>query len=180
MITIIEGLDNVGKGTQIRNILGILAPTKPTHIIHYSAIPGMNGEDAYEYSVGLYHNMFRLLSRNYEKSHFILDRSHLGESVYAPKYRGYNGDYVFDIESQYTIEEFWKEIKLITFVDKAENLIARDDGLSHSININDKNDEIKAFKRAHEMSLIEDKILIDIDGLNIEQVFEKIKEFLGE
>ena len=30
----------------------------------------------------------------------IFNRSHLGETVYSPLYRGYSGDYVFDIEKK--------------------------------------------------------------------------------
>ncbi len=37
--------------------------------------------------------------------HIISDRAHLGEYVYAEKYRGYDGAYIFDLEKEYSI---WK------------------------------------------------------------------------
>ena len=35
----------------------------------------------------------------------IFDRWHLGEAVYAPLYRGYPGDYVFDLEARYQVAD---------------------------------------------------------------------------
>ena len=44
--------------------------------------------------------MFRLLS-GAPNANIICNRAHLGECVYAPIYRGYWGEYVFDIENKF-------------------------------------------------------------------------------
>ena len=51
----------------------------------------------------MYDDMFKLMINSKDKDiNLIFNRSHLGETVYSPLYRGYSGDYIFDIEKKYT------------------------------------------------------------------------------
>ncbi len=180
MIFLIEGLDRCGKNSQIKLIQPLFID-KPLHVLHYSNYKGFDTpEQSENYSYNVYKNMFRLLYDNYEQNHFILNRSHIGESVYAPLYRNYNGDYVFNIELYHkrNHKQFWNQIKLITFIDEVENLIKRDDGLSHSIDPTLKQNEIDAFINSTEKSNILHKKIININGKSIEEVFEEVKDFL--
>jgi len=117
----------------------------------------------------------------YER-YFIYDRSHLGESVYSPIYRNYSGDYVFDIEKE--SKDFGcktiNSCALIVFVDEPENLIKRDDGLSFSVDLDKKQDEINRFIEAFNKSNIKKKILINIKDRSIEEVHEIIVKFLED
>lgn len=179
-IIICEGLDRCGKDTQIKLIQQLFID-KPLHILHYSNYKGFETAiQTEEYSYKVYKSMFELLSNNYKQLHFILNRSHIGEYVYAPMYRSYSGSYVFNLElyQKRIHKEFWESIYLITFIDEVDNLIKRDDGLSHSIETDKKQEEINRFIEATNKSNINHKKIININGKNIEKVFEEVKEFL--
>lgn len=178
MVLIFEGPDNVGKGTQITKIQPLLID-KPIHVLHYSAIKGFEtNEEVKAYSDSLYRSMFSLLENNYKHNHFILDRSHIGEVVYSPMYRNYDGSYVYNLEQWHTGTDFWKEVFLITFIDNAENLIKRDDGLSFTIELDKKRKEIDAFVDATMRSNIINKKIINIAGKDVDMVHEEVKHFI--
>lgn len=180
MTIICEGLDRCGKSTQIQKLLPFLND-RSVHQLHYSAIKGFETkEETSTYSCEMYSDMFKLLYVFCEDMHFILDRSHIGEMVYAPMYRGYDGDYVLNIENYWrTFKDFWNQVYLITFIDKPESVIKRDDGLSFSIDVEKKKQEINSFVEATNKSLILHKLIIDIDGKSIDEVTEEIRRFLN-
>jgi len=178
MVYIFEGLDRTGKGTQIQNLKRYLEMNKEQscHVLHYSNIKGNNVE---ERSKQYYQEMFDLIKfATYNNINLIFDRAHGGETVYSPIYRNYSGDYVYEIEKKFG-SRVLQNIKLFVFIDEPENLINREDGESFTIELEKKQDEIKRFVEFFEKSKIKDKALIDIQDMNIEQVFNKIKEFLG-
>ncbi len=180
MIVILEGLDRCGKSTQIRKMQPLLID-KPLQVMHYMAIKGFDdNSDVKEYSEKMYKQMFHILLTNYPDNNFILDRAHIGEVVYSPIYRDYSGDYVYEIEEDFKshFAKFWNQIYLITFVDKADNLISRDDGLSFTTKIDKKNVEINSFISATDKSLITNKLILNIDGKDEEVVYEEIKKFI--
>lgn len=179
MTIILEGLDNVGKSTQIRKIQPLLLD-KPIHIMHYMNIKGFDDmNDVRDYSEHMYRNMFHIASVFYFRDHFVMDRAHIGEVVYSPMYRGYDGSYVYDIEREFiNFSKFWDEVYLITFIDKPENLIKRDDGLSFTTQLEKKQTEIDAFIEATNRSGIKNKLILDINGKNEDEVFDIIKDFI--
>ena len=181
MIIILEAPDNCGKSTQVQKLIHLFHD-KSIHQLHYSSVKGFETkEETKTYSCKMYSDMFKLLFSNYKDMHFTLDRSHIGEMVYGPMYRNYDGNYVLNIENYWRdFEDFWNEIYLITFIDTPLRLVSRDDGLSFSIDLEKKTKEVKLFKDAHNKSLITHKLLIDIENLDENQVFEKIKEFINE
>lgn len=191
MVIILEGPDNVGKSTQIDMLRKAFHDFEiSTQVIHCSNFKfRTNIDDKYpietkakvleemskRYYTKIMHimNVYNTKDDNYE-SVLILDRSHLGETVYSPIYRNYSGDYVYELEN---IVEHPKKVFVITLVDKAENLISREDGHSFSTNIDQKNKEIEYFKEANSRTKF-NSLLIDIDGLSPDRVFEKISNFV--
>jgi len=178
MIIIFESPDNLGKDTQIKLLQKFLID-KPTHIFHYSNISGISNKDCKKYSKKLYTDTFKIIKKLYKNRHLIFNRFLIGEYVYSPIYRNYNGDYIFNIEKKYCNEKFWDDIYLISFTDSIENIINREDGKSFSIDPLIKQQEISLFKEAIEKSIIKNKIIIDINGKSIEQVHQEIYKFLG-
>ena len=176
MIIIFEGLDRVGKSTQIKLLQKRLID-KPTHVIHYSAISGITPEQSQNYSEKLYRDMFDMMhDAHYRGRNLIFDRSHLGEFVYAPIYRNYSGNYVFEIENEYALNPFFNDIFLIVLIDEPESAISREDGNSFSTDITIKQLEISKFKLAYEYSSIKNKCLININGKTIDDVHKLVIE----
>lgn len=181
MNVIFEGLDACGKTTQIKLLETEFAKRgKVSHVLHYSNINLDSNEKIRIASQLRYREMFNILNLSSDLNNFILDRAHLGEAVYAPIYREYNGDFVFDYEQQFLVKEH-QLTKLIVFLDDAEKIIERDkqrgDGLSFSLDYDKKVQEIKAFERAFELSSL-DKICIYLQGRTPEQIFEQVKAFV--
>lgn len=98
---IIEGLDRLGKSTLAEGIedkLGCFIKLhfgKPPVLDYYARSVG-HAKAKEVYQRDSFEHMFALLDSD---SRIILDRAHLGEAVYAKRYRGYDGSYVFDLES---------------------------------------------------------------------------------
>lgn len=98
---ILEGLDRLGKSTlasEIEARLGCFTKLhfgKPPTLKYYEmAVGPTSAMEAYQRDS--FEQMFTLLDSD---ARLLLDRAHLGESVYAKRYRGYDGDYVFELES---------------------------------------------------------------------------------
>lgn len=176
MNIIIEGCDAMGKGTQIANIEKEWEKrNKAVHIVHYSNIKLDSNEEIKIASMKRYREMFRLMSVVPNENVLIFDRAHLGETVYSPMYRNYNGDFVFDFEKDY-VNHNNPVTKLIVFTDTPEAVIERDkkrgDGLSFSLDVDKKRQEIEAFERAYNMSCL-DKKLIHLNGRTPEEIWEQ-------
>jgi len=182
MIIIVEGIDNCGKSTQIEKIKNYLAKNKiSSHVLHYSNYTELTKEENEEMSKRTYGDMFEALTKfNNPGMAFIFDRFHLGEFVYSPRYRGYDGSYVFKDEQKFQLSFLGETAGLILFTDTAENVIARDDGLSFTTNIKNKKEEINDFDIAYEKSCFEDKKRIALEGRNADKVFnESVKPFIN-
>ena len=93
-------------------------------------------------------------------------------------YRYYDPNYIFEIEKKYIKKDFWNKIYLIIFVDDVENLIKREDGLSFSIDPIKKQEEIDRFNEIYDKTNINHKILININGKNIEEIKQIIYGFI--
>lgn len=133
----------------------------------------------------LYNDMFEMCfaytSSSLDDRVLILNRSHIGENVYAPMYRHTSGEWIFNIEKMWKrlYQESWKTLNLITFIDKPENLIDREDGLSFSTDIEKKKEEIQRFISTTNQSNIENKYLIDICDKDIKQTYTLVKKHLN-
>ena len=187
MVTIICGTDALGKDTQIQKIKdeserrGISA-----HILHYSNIKvfGNDNKKIREASYKQFRDMFKLINfaASEDSMNLILNRAHLGECVYRPLYRNYNGDFVFEEEKTFIWQDNLKRIKLILFTDDVEAIIKRDkernDGQSFSLDPEMKKKELELFDKAFEKSILNKK-RIELKGRNAEQIWnEEVKTFI--
>lgn len=189
MTIIAEGVDALGKSTQIQKIKEEFERCgKSVHILHYSNIKafGNDNKKIKEASYKQYRDMLKLA--NYAASEdsmaLILDRSHIGEAVYSPLYRDYNGDFVFEEEKTFIWQDNLKRIKLILFTDEVEAIIKRDkernDGLSFSLDPEMKKKELELFDKAFEKSILNKK-RIELKGRDAEQIWnEEVKTFIFE
>jgi len=187
MVTIICGTDALGKDTQIQKIKdeserqGISA-----HILHYSNIKafGKDNQKIREASYKQFRDMFKLINfaASEDSMNLILNRAHLGECVYSPLYRDYNGEFVFEEEKTFIWQDNLKRIKLILFTDDVEAIIKRDkernDGKSFSLDPEIKKKELDLFDKAFEKSILNKK-RIELKGRDAEQIWnEEVKPFI--
>jgi len=181
---IIEGTDNVGKDTQ-QNLIIEKMNEYVFHKLHYSSLPFKDDKEKHAtYSKELYESMFLLMMKSklaHQKGdtdiNLIFNRSHLGETVYSPLYRGYSGDYVFDIEKKYT-KALRENLYLITLTNNPHTILKRDDGKSFYGNEEEVKAEVDGFMRAHKLSTIKNKLHIDVGTMSAIEVCNIIIDFL--
>jgi thymidylate kinase len=181
---IIEGTDNVGKDTQQDLIIKNMSD-HVFHKLHYSSLPFKDDKEKHaNYSKELYETMFQLMMKSKIASkkgdlniNLIFNRSHLGETVYSPLYRGYSGDYVFDIEKKFT-KILREDLYLITLTNTPHNILKRDDGKSFYGNEEEVKAEVDGFQRAHRLSTIKNKLHVDVGNMSAIEVSNIIVDFL--
>jgi thymidylate kinase len=174
---IIEGMDRCGKDTQIA-LIQKKFKDETFHVFHYAKVPFKTKGDHLSYNQRLYRDMFTMMFENQGSDrNFIFNRSHLGESVYSPKYRDYDGDYVFDIEKSFA-ETLKDQLILIVLVNVPDILMSRDDGNSLSNKREDISYERSAFIRGYGLSSIRNKKLIECGERNIDTIHQEIIEFI--
>ena len=164
----IEGLDRLGKSTLIegiRNALGyyeVIHFSKPQKLQAYSGgfpVQGVppSSLQVYHYQQESFRNSM-ILARS--GARIIFDRWHLGEAVYSPMYRFYNGDYVFDFERNHNLDI--ADIRLILLTeDFGVSRHFVDDGQSLGT-VNDREEEQNRFIGAFNRSVIRDKRIISV------------------
>jgi len=175
---IIEGTDNVGKDTQ-QNLIIEKMNDYVFHKFHYSSLPFKDDKEMHAtYSKKMYDDMFKVMMNCKDKDiNFIFNRSHLGETVYSPLYRGYSGDYVLDIEKKYT-KALREDLYLITLTNTPHNILKRDDGKSFYNNEEEVKAEVDGFRRSHRLSSIKNKLHIDVGNMSAIEVSNIIISFL--
>lgn len=94
---IIEGIDRLGKNCLIDNLqhrLGFF------QVVNFGKPVPL---DCYDGSLKIYQerSFFNAMLLLQSRARLLFNRSWLGEAVYADMYRGYSGDYVFDLEKQF-------------------------------------------------------------------------------
>lgn len=182
---LIEGIDRLGKSTLVNGILNaegynlVIHYDKPMDLEYYHSEhqdgysyynPNTTAnERKYSFMKDLNRTMFRMIQN--ADIPIIFDRAHLGESVYAPLYRDYDGDYVFQLEKEYNTDS----ARLILLISSNLDMIT-DDGLS--FNPENKLLEQQRFLRAFSLSQIKDKIIIDVH--NGKGGFKSHKQILSE
>jgi hypothetical protein len=110
------------------------------------------------YQEELNDNMFRLIAT--EKLPLIFDRTHLGEMVYAPLYRGYDGNYIYDIERRHLSNmSNESDVRLILLTTSNFDMLV-DDGLG--FDFSKKEEEQARFINAFNKSQIKNKVIVDV------------------
>ena len=164
---LIEGLDRLGKSTLIqgiRNELGyyeVVHFSKPQRLAIYDSKATIDDkvnllQSYYHYQHAGFENMMRMICSD---AKIIFDRAHLGEVVYSPMYRNYSGDYVYELENQYCLNER-TDIRLILLIedfDIAKHFV--DDGESLGP-VEKRFEEQERFINAFWRSTIKDKKII--------------------
>ena len=187
MVVIIEGAqaDALGKSTQINELVKeaqrrYIVP----HILHYSNVKAF-GDDKNlirDFSVSEYDSIFRFMKEYAipSKDLFVLDRCHLSEFCYSPMYRNYDGYYVFAAERQIIPTD--NRVKLVLFTDSAENVIERDkkrgDGLSFSLDLQKKQEELDRFVEGFNESSISSKKIITVGKRSIGDISKELIDFV--
>lgn len=153
---LLEGIDFLGKSSLAKNIQKRLG----FHQVMHCGKPIFSSVHAYafQYQRAAFSQLFRLLNEpNYN---FIFDRAHLGECVYAPLYRHYSGEYVFELEATYNMgHDDRKDTTLILLTEDfscSKHFI--DDG--QSFDISKRDIEQRMFVSAFEKSVIQRKKII--------------------
>lgn len=156
----IEGIDRLGKSTLIRGIrnkLGyyeVVHFQKPEKLEIYTHSKDWQSPE-YIYQSESFRNSM-LLARS--GARIIFDRWHLGEAVYSNIYRGYDGNYVFDIEQRMDMDQAHSTRLILLIEDFNVSRHFVDDG--DSFDINKRVQEQDLFVRAFDKSMIKDKRII--------------------
>jgi thymidylate kinase len=163
----IEGVDRTGKSTLINNILHKFGYYQVIHFStprsleiyedasHVNGVP-KNATPYYHFQAESFRNSMVMAKSG---ARLIFDRWHLGEAVYASMYRGYDGNYVFDIEKSANMEQC-NTARLILLVEDFDNSCHFvDDGLSLG-SIDNRREEQNRFLAAFDNSIIQDKRII--------------------
>lgn len=195
MVVLFDGIDNTGKTTQIQKLVSYLANKNMiSTVCKYSKFDKLDKKKEEKFYKRFYKDYFDKVSSWPDKivpdpayiaednihyiqdNNLILDRGHISEAVYAPMYRSYSGDYIWDLEK---CLENKHNTYLIVLVNSVEKAVEREDGLSLSNGDADKiSIEISKFVEAYKKSCIPNKVIIDINGYSIEEVFAQIIKFL--
>lgn len=171
----IEGLDRLGKSTLIEGIQEKLGFYQVVHFgkpkrlkLYESARTEFAGCGIPEENLTLYlyqEESFRnsmIMARS--GARLIYDRWHLGEAVYSPLYRGYEGDYVFSLEKSTRVNEC-ADIRLILLVEDFDRSTHfKSDG--DSFDDSKRREEQALFVQAFKRSAIQDKRIICVTALD--------------
>ena len=180
MLIMIDGLDRCGKDSLVEQLR-----KKFTHpeiqVFHEGAPPKV--ADPRQWAISHYDFMLRNAR---DASIFpsnvisIYNRSHIGEVVWGSKYRGYNTDFVFDLERRYlsTIDPW--NVYLILLTDTADRLMERDDGKSLTKS-KEELDEVRGlYTDAFYRSCIGNKLHIRLENTKFEDVLPTTWRFLND
>jgi thymidylate kinase len=170
---IIEGIDRLGKDTLIKGIqdrLGffqVIHYQKPQLLEKYVTeakhrnVPeaDVKREALKLYQQESFRAMFKLMA-GMLTPRIICNRAHLGETVYAKRYRGYDGSYVFDIEKQFSYTDGPLSQVLLVVLHTSDFSFITDDGLS--LDVTKREEEQADFIEAYHKSSIPNKLLLDV------------------
>lgn len=163
---ICEGLDRLGKDTLIDGILQkygyhvVLHRSKP-QILDFYELESLKikHSPAFLYQRACFSSDMSLLKYStLSNLKIIFNRSWIGEAVYSNMYRGYNGDYVFDLEKIAGVDTLNNTRLILLTEDFNNSNHFVDDGLS--IDASQREVEQSMFIEAFHRSVIKDKRII--------------------
>ena len=153
---VLEGVDRVGKSSLVSGIQHKRGFHATMHFSKPIALDCYNGS-LREYQERSFRAMFSIL-RDAKYTPFICDRAHLGECVYGPLYRQTDGDYVFDLEKSFDMQQNHSTRLVLLTEDFSVSRHFVDDG--ESFDITKREQEQEMFIAAFERSIIPDKRII--------------------
>ena len=173
MILFVEGLDNCGKTTLIKQLRSEVLTDPKTISIHCVSPP--KGSDQ-TWSIDHYESILKTVSELDNNGwDIIFDRSHIGEDVWGPLFRGTSADYIYELEQKFLSNS---ETYLIYIHDDASGVISRDDNMSLSTNEEKLSEVNRAFLNAYNKSHAKYKMTYHIGKQGFSNLFETVKEFL--
>jgi hypothetical protein len=159
---LVEGIDRLGKDTLLRGIQDrhgfhlVLRYEKPPILECYAREASDSPQRRYQKAS--FRTLIEILCLEGDIN-ILCNRSHLGEFVYAPIYRQYSGEYVFDLEREFRLNEK-SDVRLVLLTENFER--SRhfvDDG--KSLGAAEKRPvEQELFIEAFERSVISDKRVV--------------------
>lgn len=160
-IIIFEGQDRCLKST----IINRLIQSDKDHIyhtLHYAKPPKVS--NIIEYQKQTYSQMFELLSCG---KNFILDRSHLGEMIWAPIYRNYDAKEFIQPMEQAWYRKFRNSCNVFLFIlvdSNYDKWVLRDDcqGLNTTQSLDKHRSEIELFRNSLDLTCVEQKYMFDL------------------
>jgi hypothetical protein len=161
---LVEGIDRVGKDHLIGRILDLLGYyhvihyEKPKQLSFYARTSGANALKAYQEDS--FRTMFSIL-RDASAARVVCNRAHLGEYVYAPMYRQYSGEYVFDLEREFAVDKQLATRLILLTEDFERSTHFLDDGQSLG-GTDQRKAEQELFLEAFALSIITDKRVVSI------------------
>lgn len=171
----VDGLDRLGKSTLIQAIkqrLGyyqVIHFSKPERLAAYANsyehdenYQKINNPDLFHYQRASFINSMLMVKSG---ARIIFDRWHLGEAVYSPLYRGYDGSYVFDLEKKFELDKNSNVRLILLTEDFNKSKHFNDDGQSLG-SIDNRSREQEMFINAFEKSIIADKRLVCVTAEN--------------
>jgi thymidylate kinase len=169
----IEGIDRLGKSTLIQSILNysgfyqVMHFSKPEVLevyrcaVQQDATANIPSETLPLYLYQRHSFMNSMMIAKHGR--IIFDRWHLGEAVYAPLYRKYSGDYVFDLEMEMQLDTI--DLRLILLTEDFEtSRHFTDDGQSLG-SVEARQQEQNMFIQAFHRSIIKDKRIVCVTDL---------------
>jgi hypothetical protein len=169
---IVEGVDRLGKTSLINElkqqfgffqVMHFAKPEKLDYYVRHNYLPAYHtaaNDPLKTFQYRSFENGFRLLKS--PDNNLIFDRFHLGEFVYANRYRNYPGHYVFNLEYEHQVYR-WNHVKLILLTTSNWSFI-QDDG--QSFDFFQKEAEQQDFVTAFEKSDFKHKVIIDVSNGN--------------
>jgi hypothetical protein len=181
---LVDGVDRLGKDTLIEGLQQTLGFFQVIHyqkpkllkcfepLGYHAAVARASkstGDALFRYQRASFRQMFRMLIG---PGNYIMNRTHLGEYVYAPRYRDYSGKYVFGLEEEAAPLD--ESLLLLLYTDNFDFIV--DDGLS--LDFSKRAEEQEDFKEAFKLSSMKNKFMINVhDGAG---KFRPAQEILDE
>lgn len=174
MIVIIEGIDRIGKSSCVTH----LTESHGFSSMHFSKPIGEQHRDQAYFQMGTFDRTFKFIKALAGTGvNLVMDRGHLGETVYGPLYRKYSGvdvKYVMEMEAE---NGPYEDAFLILLIhDELDVVASRDDG--EGFDIANIAVEQEKFLEAFSASTMR-KHIINVTGLSLEETLRSLEDAIG-
>ena len=176
-LIVLESGDRLGKNSIIEGLCGHF-DHENVCVRHFGKPPsGMSPEETVDFQFKCFdneatvYNAIKSVERTrygYFKSTVIWNRSHLGEYVYGQLFRKEDPKILRDkiiFFERFSLNLFTSldEVYLVTLTADPEFFHSREDGKSFSQTLEEKTRELELFREVHEISQIQNKLLLKVD-----------------